>query len=91
VIRARLAVYTFALAAAVWAGEPLILNTLWQERSLTTDEAARLTQKPEAETRATLRHLVEAGLTPTSAATAERSIAASVPVSGSPNVSIFSR
>jgi ATP-dependent DNA helicase RecG len=42
--------------------ELFILNALWQERSLTTDEAARLTQKPEAETRATLHRLVEAGL-----------------------------
>jgi ATP-dependent DNA helicase RecG len=42
--------------------ELLILNALWQERSLTTDEAARLTQKPEADARATLHRLVEAGL-----------------------------
>ncbi|GAB4175631.1 MAG: ATP-binding protein [Wenzhouxiangellaceae bacterium] len=42
--------------------ELLILNTLWQARSLTTDEAARLVQKPEAETRAALHRLVEAGL-----------------------------
>jgi ATP-dependent DNA helicase RecG len=42
--------------------ELLVLNTLWQERSLTTDEATRLTQKPEPETRATLHRLVEAGL-----------------------------
>ena len=42
--------------------ELLVLNTLWQERSLATEDAARLTQKPEAETRATLHRLVEAGL-----------------------------
>jgi ATP-dependent DNA helicase RecG len=42
--------------------ELLILNALWQERSLTTDAAAHLTQKPEAETRATLHRLLEAGL-----------------------------
>jgi ATP-dependent DNA helicase RecG len=42
--------------------ELLILNRLWQERSLTTEDAARLTQKPESETRATLHRLVEAGL-----------------------------
>lgn len=42
--------------------EMLILNALWQERSLTTDDGARLTQKPDAETRATLHGLVEAGL-----------------------------
>ena len=42
--------------------ELLILNTLWQERNLATEDAARLTQKPEPETRATLHRLVEAGL-----------------------------
>ena len=40
----------------------LILNALWQERNVDTAEAARLTQKPETETRATLHRLVEAGL-----------------------------
>ncbi len=42
--------------------ELLILNALWQERRLTTEEAARLTQKPETEARAVLSRLVEAGL-----------------------------
>jgi ATP-dependent DNA helicase RecG len=42
--------------------ELLILNALWQARSVTTDEAARLVQKPEAEARAALSRLVEAGL-----------------------------
>jgi predicted HTH transcriptional regulator len=42
--------------------ELLILNALWQERSLRTEEAARLTQKPEADARATLHRLVEARL-----------------------------
>lgn len=42
--------------------ELLLLNALWQERTLTTDEAARLTQKPAAEPRAVLNRLVEAGL-----------------------------
>jgi ATP-dependent DNA helicase RecG len=42
--------------------ELLILNALWQERTLTTDAAARLIQKPEADARATLHRLVEAGL-----------------------------
>ena len=42
--------------------ELLILNALWRERSLETSAAACLTQKPEAETRATLHRLVEAGL-----------------------------
>lgn len=40
----------------------LILNTLWQARSLTSDDAARLVQKPESQTRAALHCLVEAGL-----------------------------
>lgn len=42
--------------------ELLILNALWQERSLATEDAAHLTQKPELETRATLHRLLEAGL-----------------------------
>jgi ATP-dependent DNA helicase RecG len=42
--------------------ELLILNALWQERNVTTENAAELTQKPEAESRATLHRLVEAGL-----------------------------
>jgi ATP-dependent DNA helicase RecG len=42
--------------------ELLILNTLWQTRSVTTDDAARLVQKPEAQTRTALHRLVEAGL-----------------------------
>lgn len=42
--------------------ELLILNALWQARSLTTDDAARLVQKPESQTRAALHRLVEAGL-----------------------------
>lgn len=42
--------------------ELLILNTLWQARSLTTDDAAGLVQKPESQTRAALHRLVEAGL-----------------------------
>ncbi|MDI6870226.1 MAG: ATP-binding protein [Bacillota bacterium] len=43
-------------------GELLVLNALWQERALTTDEAARLIQKPADEARAVLNRLVEAGL-----------------------------
>jgi ATP-dependent DNA helicase RecG len=42
--------------------ELLVLNALWQERNLATEDAARLIQKPEPETRATLHRLVEAGL-----------------------------
>jgi len=40
----------------------LILNHLWFERQLTTGDAARLIQKPEAEARSRLQRLVEAGL-----------------------------
>lgn len=40
----------------------LILNALWLERSLTTEQATRLIQKSETETRAILRQLVESGL-----------------------------
>jgi ATP-dependent DNA helicase RecG len=42
--------------------ELLVLNALWQERNLATEDAAGLTQKPETEARATLHRLVEAGL-----------------------------
>ena len=40
----------------------LLLNTLWQERALTTGRASRLVQKPEAEARVVLQGLVEVGL-----------------------------
>ena len=40
----------------------LLLNQLWLDRRLTTEEAARLIQKPEAEARGRLQRLVEAGL-----------------------------
>jgi len=40
----------------------LLLNHLWLDRGLTTEEAARLIQKPEAEARGHLQRLVEAGL-----------------------------
>lgn len=42
--------------------EILLMNALWQERSLHTDRAAQLIQKPESEARAVLHRLVEAGL-----------------------------
>jgi ATP-dependent DNA helicase RecG len=42
--------------------ELLILNALWQDRRLITAQAARLTQKPEAEVRGVLNRLVEIGL-----------------------------
>jgi ATP-dependent DNA helicase RecG len=40
----------------------LLLNHLWLDRRLTTEEAARLIQKPEAEARSRLLRLIEAGL-----------------------------
>jgi ATP-dependent DNA helicase RecG len=40
----------------------LLLNALWQRRTLTTEAAARLIQRSEAEARAALHRLVEAGL-----------------------------
>ena len=40
----------------------LILNHLWFDRQLTTADAARLIQKPEAEARGRLQRLVESGL-----------------------------
>jgi len=42
--------------------ELLLLNALWQDRRLTTEEASRLTQKPESDVRVVLNRLVEAGL-----------------------------
>ncbi|MBC7221002.1 putative DNA binding domain-containing protein [Candidatus Bipolaricaulota bacterium] len=42
--------------------ELLILNALWRDRRITTEDAARLTQKPEADARTTLNRLVEIGL-----------------------------
>jgi ATP-dependent DNA helicase RecG len=42
--------------------ELLVLNSLWQERALTTEDAARLVQKPETEARTALHRLLEAGL-----------------------------
>jgi len=42
--------------------ELLILNALWQNRRLSTEEAARLTQKPETDARTVLNRLVEIGL-----------------------------
>jgi ATP-dependent DNA helicase RecG len=42
--------------------ELLLLNTLWQERSLTAAQAARLLQKSDADARAVMERLVEAGL-----------------------------
>ncbi|MCE7894729.1 MAG: AAA family ATPase [Sorangiineae bacterium PRO1] len=58
----RLLVTEAQQGRALALDELLILNTLWQTRSVTTDDAARLVQKPEAQTRAALHRLVEAGL-----------------------------
>lgn len=50
------------------AGRPLslddllLVNELWLERRLTTEEAARVIQKPEAEARTRLARLIEVGL-----------------------------
>ena len=40
----------------------LILNALWMQRRISSTEAARLIQKPETESRASLSNLVEQGL-----------------------------
>lgn len=58
----RLLVTEAQAGRALGLDDLLILNAVWQERSVDTAEAARLTQKPETETRATLHRLVEAGL-----------------------------
>ncbi len=50
----------------------LLLNALWQERVLSTDEAARLIQKTAAEARAVLGRLVEEGLIEASGETKAR-------------------
>jgi ATP-dependent DNA helicase RecG len=42
--------------------ELLVLNALWQERSLDTAEVAQMIQKPDSDARAVLHRLVEAGL-----------------------------
>jgi ATP-dependent DNA helicase RecG len=42
--------------------ELLVLNALWQERSLDTADVAKMIQKPNADARATLHRLVEAGI-----------------------------
>jgi len=42
--------------------ELLLLNALWQERTMTTDEAAHLIQKPEPDARRVLNSLIEAGM-----------------------------
>lgn len=58
----RLVVEENQAGPALQLGELLLLNRLWSERHLTTAEAANLIQKSEAEVRATLERLEEAGL-----------------------------
>ena len=50
----------------------LILNALWQERSLSTEEVAHLIQKSQSEARTRLSRLVERGLLEASGATRAR-------------------
>lgn len=58
----RLLVTEAQSGRALGLDETLVLNALWQVRSLTTGDAARLMQKPEDDARAALHRLVEAGL-----------------------------
>ena len=58
----RLLVTEAQQGRALRLDELLILNALRRERSLATEEGARLIQKPEADARAALHRLVEAGL-----------------------------
>ena len=51
----------------------LVLNALCQERSLATEDAAHLMQKPESQARAALHRLVEMGLVEARGATKGRS------------------
>ncbi len=59
---ARLVVEESQAQSPLGLDDLLPLNQLWLDRRLTTEEAARLIQKPEAESRARLQGLVEAGL-----------------------------
>lgn len=58
----RLLVEESRAGRALGLDDMLILNALWQDRRLTTEEAIRLMQKPETEVRAVLNRLVEFGL-----------------------------
>ena len=58
----RLVVEEGRAGRPLYLDELLLLNALWSSRSLTTEQAARLTQKPEEEARHFLQRLVEAGL-----------------------------
>jgi ATP-dependent DNA helicase RecG len=58
----RLVVEESQAGRVLGLGELLLLNALWQERSLTTPQASGLLQKPEPDARTVLERLVEAGL-----------------------------
>lgn len=58
----RLVVEESQAGRALRLDELLLLNALWRERTIATERAARLVQKPEAEARAVLARLVEMGL-----------------------------
>jgi ATP-dependent DNA helicase RecG len=58
----RLVVEENQAGRALGLDELLLLNALWQERSLTVAQASHLIQKPEPDARAVLERLVEAGL-----------------------------
>ena len=58
----RLVVEENRAGRALRLDELLLLNALWQERSLTVAQASHLIQKPEPDARAVLERLVEAGL-----------------------------
>lgn len=58
----RLVVEESQAGRPLWLDELLILNALWQERNITSAQAASLIQKSEADARSVLEKLVEAGL-----------------------------
>ncbi len=58
----RLAVEEAQAGRDLSLNDLLLLNALHQERSLDTPRAAALLQRPDTEARASLQHLVEAGL-----------------------------
>jgi len=58
----RLVVEEGQAGRPLYLDELILLNALWRNRTLTTDQASRLIQKPEAEARSFLQRLVESGL-----------------------------
>lgn len=58
----RFAVEEGLVGRSLLLDDLLLLNSFWQERTLTTEEAARLIQKPESEVRGILGRLLELGL-----------------------------